>query len=54
MLDRYTCAFSDVMLDEFIVMPNHIHGIVAINRTNKPNPVGRITIRPRIAIRLSL
>ena len=32
--------FPDVMLDEFIVMPNHIHGIVVINRTNKPNPVG--------------
>ena len=27
--------FSTVELDEFIVMPNHIHGIIIIN-----NPVG--------------
>jgi len=30
--------FSNVLLDEFIIMPNHIHGIVVIkNRPNKIN-----------------
>ena len=27
--------FSNVNLDEFIIMPNHVHGIVVINKQNK-------------------
>ncbi len=28
--------FPFIRLDEFIVMPNHVHGIIAINKSNKP------------------
>jgi REP element-mobilizing transposase RayT len=31
--------FPHVMLDEFIIMPNHVHGIIFI--INKPNGDGR-------------
>ena len=31
--------FPNIELDEFIVMPNHFHGIIQINNTN-PIPVG--------------
>ena len=32
--------FPDIRLDEFIIMPDHIHGIIIINR-NLQNYVGR-------------
>jgi putative transposase len=31
--------FPNIELDEFVVMPNHFHGIIQINNTN-PIPVG--------------
>ena len=34
MLVGNTRTFPHVALDEFIVMPNHIHGIIIINDTN--------------------
>ncbi len=35
--------FPFVLLDEFIVMPNHIHGIIVINKPdNKPNVETRL------------
>jgi putative transposase len=32
--------FPHVELDEWVVMPNHIHGIVIIVRANPPHPTG--------------
>ncbi len=38
---KYWCEipehFPFVILDEFVVMPNHLHGIVVINKTNDGN-----------------
>lgn len=34
--DGLTIRFEFLELDEFIVMPNHIHGIIVITRTGKP------------------
>lgn len=34
--------FPDIELGAFVVMPNHIHGIIVIKNTPVPNPVGAI------------
>lgn len=31
--------FPFVLLDEFVVMPNHVHGILVINKTQQPSPL---------------
>nr|WP_246141471.1 transposase [Hyella patelloides] len=28
--------FNDVDIDEYIIMPNHVHGIIVINKPDKP------------------
>ncbi len=28
--------FDGVDIDEFVIMPNHVHGIIVINQTDKP------------------
>ena len=33
---------KNVKLDKYVIMPNHIHGIVIIENTNKPYPVGNV------------
>src|SRR5450759_2718599 len=37
--------FSFVSLDEFVVMPNHVHGIVIIESTNAVGPVSYTHLR---------
>ncbi|MBU0671168.1 hypothetical protein KKF29_03345, partial [Patescibacteria group bacterium] len=36
--------FENVYLDEFIIMPNHVHGIIIINRKNQYSRVGDATL----------
>jgi REP element-mobilizing transposase RayT len=38
--------FSNVGLDPFVVMPNHVHGIIILEPADSPTPVGD-TPRPR-------
>ncbi len=38
--ENLAVRFSDVRLDEFVVMPNHVHGIVWIMGDNNPSIVG--------------
>ena len=52
--ERLPCRFPGIDLDAFVVMPNHIHGIIAINgpvgappagapdATGAPDPVGTV------------
>jgi REP element-mobilizing transposase RayT len=37
---KITGQFRSVELDEFIVMPNHVHGIIGITGNNDTKPVG--------------
>lgn len=30
---KIPCQFSSIELDEYVIMPNHIHGIIVINNT---------------------
>ncbi len=34
--------FDGVQLDEFVVMPNHLHGIIIIEEENAPTPVASV------------
>ena len=38
-----TNHFDNIELDAFVVMPNHIHGIIAINNVDNGNNVGNRT-----------
>lgn len=40
---------KNVKLDKYVIMPNHIHGIVIIENTNKPYPVGNVRVETRRA-----
>ena len=46
--------YSNVKLDEYIIMPNHVHGIIIINtqttRANNDSPLQRIQIQQSIKI----
>ena len=33
------CQYKGIKLDQFIIMPNHIHGIVVINSRDRSRPV---------------
>jgi REP element-mobilizing transposase RayT len=46
---RTAIARPNVTIDTFVVMPNHLHGIIIVNGTNirRGDPMGRPYIRPR-------
>ncbi len=41
--------FNNISLDEYIIMPNHLHGIIVIN-DDVPNNVGAGFSRPKISL----
>jgi REP element-mobilizing transposase RayT len=45
---KLTTGFSHIQLDEFVVMPNHLHGIVFIGEENDNICRGESCIRPQI------
>src|SRR5262249_23096004 len=40
--------FPNVELDEFVVMPNHIHGILVLGTDGVDNPEGKACLAPTI------
>lgn len=43
--DRLPRHFSYIELDAFIVMPNHVHGIIVINEREMNQDIGRVPAR---------
>src|SRR4030042_2381138 len=43
---KLTGRYSYLMLDEFIIMPNHIHGIIIVGATLAVDPQGGRKTRP--------
>ena len=41
--------FANVMLDEFVIMPNHVHGIIMITEDEHAIPVGMGGFRRGVA-----
>jgi len=40
--DSLPSRFPNIKLDEFVIMPNHIHGIIILNRSNEPHSIAQI------------
>lgn len=51
-----TNHFDNIELDAFVVMPNHIHGIIAINNVDNGNNVGNrtTTVGATVAITITI
>ena len=47
--DEIPAHFPNVVVDAFVVMPNHVHGIIFIHENNRAgaNPVGARHVSPR-------
>ncbi len=50
-MERLSARFSEVELDEFVIMPNHVHGIIMIKEKGaapglKDSDPGRTSLRP--------